>query len=178
MQAFPSQNTAAPNRTGNDSIDNSIGHATPTGSTDTAVARFAAGANSPIGGFSYTEVNTAANGTIVSIVQPGIYQVDYNFCFTGAVLVAGGIGLGMAGAAITADPVVGTNGVIAAADMDSNASMTLCCSLTTTFPVRAQLAATPATIRFLMTDSAGGAPVGVVAASVQYRMRRLFGVAF
>jgi len=162
----------------NETINNSVLNATPTGSTDTAVLRMNVAAAVPIGGRSINEVNSAANGTVLTISSSGVFQVDLELAFTGAVAVQAGIGFNMAAAPIVADPVFGTDGVIKAADMLMVATSTQAISFSTYIVVTAAQAAAGATLRFLATNSAGAAPVGIVAASVAYRVRKMFNVPF
>jgi hypothetical protein len=155
---------------------NSVINATPTGSTDDVILRMNAAAT--IVGVGIAEVTTAAAGTIVTISTPGIFSVSLTLGFTGAVAVAAGIGINMATAPITADPVVGTDGVIKAADMLMVASSTQVVDLATTFQCTAAQAATGMTLRFVASNSANAAPVGVVAASVAYRLQKLCNIPF
>jgi hypothetical protein len=160
-----------------DSAINTVINATPTGSTDTAVLRFNAAAT--IVGTALSEATTAAAGTIVTLGETGMFSVELTLGFTGAVAVAAGIGFGMAAAPIVADPVVGTDGVIKAADMLMVASSTQVIDLGTVVNVSsAAVAAGTATLRFLATNSGGAAPVGVVAASVNYRILKVANTAF
>jgi len=158
------------------SATNTVLNATPTGSTDTAVLRMNAAAT--VAGSAVTEATTAAAGTIITIAQPGLWSIDFTAAFTGAVAVQLGIGFNMAAAPIVADPVVGTDGVVKAADMLMVATSTQALDLGTTFLVTAAQAATGFTVRLLGTNSAGAAPVGIVAGSVNYRLLQLANTPF
>ena len=159
-----------------DSASNDTVDAGMTGSTDTAVLEFAAAAT-PVGP-SITEATTATAGTVVTIGHTGLYGVQLTLGFTGAVAVAAGIGINMAAAPIVADPVVGTDGVIKAADMLMVADSTQVVDLATNFQVTAALAAAGFTLRFLATDSNGAAPAGIVVASVAYRLMKIANIVF
>ncbi len=151
-------------------------NATPTGGTDDTVLRFDAAAVAA--GVGLAEVTTAAAGSIITASSPGIYMVDFDLAFTGAVAVAAGIGINMAAAPITTDPVVGTDGVIKAGDMLMVAVSTQVYSVATTIQVTAAQAAAGLTIRYLASNSANAAPVGVVAASVAYRIMKIANIPF
>ena len=155
-------------------IANNTLNAGLTGTTDTAVLRFAAASGVvPLSEVSFRELLTAAEGLIVEILRPGLIEVSLDVAFTGAVLGAAGIGFNMAAAPIVADPVVGVDGVLKAADIDSNANMTLAISLSTFFIVTSAQVDAGATIRFLATNSAAGAPAGIPVASASYRMAKI-----
>ncbi len=164
---------------GSEFISNTVAAAAFTGSNNTSIVEWNVGATAPFGGNSFVETRSATDGTDIAISSPGIYQVDFDLAFTGAVVVATGFSLGATGV-ITADPVVGVNGVVKVADdADSNANMTQVLSLSTAVAVRAaQVASGLANINFWATDGAAGAPVGVVAAGVQYRIQKLFQFVF
>ncbi len=155
----------------NDTVDAGM-----TGSTDDVILEFAGAATA--GGVGLAEVTTAANGSIITVSSPGIYSIDFDLAFSGAVAVAAGIGINMATAPITADPVVGTDGVIKAADMLMVASSIQAYSSATTILVSAVQAAAGLTIRFIASNSANAAPVGVVVASVAYRIMKIANTPF
>jgi hypothetical protein len=84
-------------------------------------------------------------------------------------------------AAITADPVVGVANVIESQDVVSIAVLQFQVSLSAIVTVTgaavslgAGTGAGTAGIMFHLTDSGGAAPVGVPAASAQYRIEKLF----
>lgn len=150
-------------------------NATPTGATDTAVLRFdtvVAPAIDP----QVSSVTTAAAGTIVTLTESGVYLVSLTLAVNGAVAVAAGIGLDMVAAPIIADPAVGTDGVFSANDYLNLAASTSGIELSTVIYV--DEAASPSTIRFLGTNSAAAAPVGLVAATASFRIVKLANVAF
>jgi hypothetical protein len=82
----------------------------------------------------------------------------------------------MAAAPIVADPLVGTDGVFQANDFLDVASSTGGIRLGTAFYVAD--GEPPATIRFLGTDSAAAAPVGLIAATASFRLVKLADVGF
>ncbi len=150
-------------------------NATPTGSTDTAVLRWDT-ITVPTADAQVSFVTTAAAGTIVTLTESGLYLVDLTLAVNGAVALAAGIGLDMVAAPIIADPAVGTDGVFQANDLLSVAANTAGIRLATAFYV--DEATSPATIRFLATDSAAAAPAGLVAATASFRIVKLANLAF
>lgn len=145
----------------NTNSGNTLG-GTPTGTTDTAVLGFvntAAALNSGV-----SPSTQAASGTIVSISQPGIYFIKLALDWTGAVAIQAGIGINMAASPIVANPVLGTDGVRASTDVLGVASFTGHIELTWVEYIDQADADLPTTVRFLATNSAGAAPVGLVAA--------------
>jgi peptidoglycan hydrolase-like protein with peptidoglycan-binding domain len=157
-----------------DIVTGTVLNATPTGSTDTAVLRWdnvVVPANSRI-----TAATTAANGTILTLLDTGTYQVDMTLAMSGAVFIDPGIGLNMAASPIIADPVVGTDGVFKANSLTGVAALVMGIELSTTFYV--DTAVTPATLRFLATDPFVGAPSGLVAGDANFRLVKLANVPF
>jgi hypothetical protein len=150
-------------------------NATPTGATDTAVLRFDT-VTVPAADARVAFTTTAAAGTVVTLTDSGLYQVDLTLAVNGAVAIAAGIGLDMAAAPIVADPAVGTDGVFQANDFLSVAANTAGIRFSTAFYV--DEATSPATIRLLATDSAGAAPAGLVAATASFRIVKLANIAF
>jgi hypothetical protein len=150
-------------------------NATPTGSTDTAVLRWdtiVVPATDPQVSFT----TTAAAGTIVTLTESGVYLVDLTLALTGAVAIAAGIGQDMAAAPIVADPAVGTDGVFQANDFLAVAANTAGIRFATALYV--DESESPSTIRFLATNSAGAAPVGLVAATASFRIVKVANIAF
>ncbi len=149
-----------------DIVTGRVLNATPSGTTDTAVLRFdtvVVPANSRI-----TATTTAANGTILTLLDPGTYQVDLTLALTGAVAIDAGIGLNMLASPIVADPVVDTDGVFKANSVIGVAALTMGIELSTEFYVLS--ADTPATLRLLASDPFGGAPLGLVAGDCSFRV--------
>jgi hypothetical protein len=169
-QAMVTRRTSAFNQTLNAAF---------TGAVDTAICRFNA-AGTLVG--AITETTTGDEGTRVLITSPGIYHVEFSCTVLGAVPIAAGISLGAATvAAITADPVVGVANVIESQDVVSIAVLQFQVSLSAIVTVTgaavslgAGTGAGTAGIMFHLTDSGGAAPVGVPAASAQYRIEKLF----
>lgn len=149
-----------------DIVTGRVLNATPTGTTDTAVLRFdnvTVPANSRL-----SAVTNAANGTIVTLQDAGIYAVDMTLAMTGAVTVDAGIGLNTTAAPIIADPVVGTDGAFKANSLAGVASLRMAIEFATEIYVDStQL---PARIRFLATDPFSGAPTGLAAGTASFRI--------
>ncbi len=150
-------------------------NATPTGAVDTAVLRFDVLTGSTAG---IVVATTADNGTILTINQAGVYQIDLGLDFNGAVLLSAGIGINMGAGAIIADPLIGTDGVVKATDADGVAANTAHLELSTVVYVTGAQAAAGLTVRFLATDSAAGAPAGLVAAFGGWRVHQIAQVSF
>jgi hypothetical protein len=152
-----------------------------TGTTDTSICRFNA-AGTVVG--DMTETTTAADGTIILITSPGVYHVSFSCTVLGAVAIAAGISFGASTAvAITADPVVDVANVIESQDVVSIAVLQFQVSLSAivtvtgaaaTLAIAGSTAVDTARIMFHLTNSAGAAPVGVPAASGQYRIQKLY----
>lgn len=151
---------------------------TPTGSTDTAVVRFSDFTTVIITGTGISQTSGAVNGTIVTLAEPGLYEIDLTLGSTGAVAIAAGIGINMAAAPIVADPVVGTDGVIKALDTLGVALGNWPIELGTKILVSGAQAQAGSTVRALATNSAGAAPVGLVGTEGQLRIRKLFSTPF
>ena len=156
-------------------------NATPTGSSDTSILRFNAAA--AIGG-DIVETTTAAGGTQVFLRAPGIYYIGFSLTASGAAQpIAAGISFAASTAvAIVADPVVNVANVIASADVVGLAAIILQINLGVIVTVTeaaavlaraASTAAVTARVMFHATDSGAAAPVGIAAASVQYRIIKL-----
>ncbi len=152
-------------------------NATPSGGVDTAVLRFD-GQSIVIGNTSIVVATNADNGTILTISQAGVYQIDLGLDVTGAVLLSAGIGINMAAAPIIADPLIGTDGVVKATDIDGVAVKTAHLELSTVVYVTGAQAAAGLTVRFLATDSAAGAPAGLVVAFGGWRVHQIAQVSF
>jgi hypothetical protein len=91
------------------------------GSTDTAVIRYTAAMITDAANL-FTVVESAANGTIITIVRPGLYAIDMYAALAGAGALQIGISLNAAAAgALTGTPAdfvavdagAGTEGIIA-----------------------------------------------------------------
>ncbi len=147
-----------------------------TGAVDTAVLRF--DATAVAFGSRLGVTTTVDNGTIVTIGAPGVYKVDLSVTATGAVATACGIGIDMAVEPIVADPAIGTDGVIKATDDLGVVNLTQLIELSTVIYVSAVQAAAVVRVRFLCTDSEGGAPAGLVLAFGSFRVRQLAQVSF
>lgn len=148
-------------------------NATPTGSTDDVILRF-----DNVNAVTATAIavaTTAANGTILTISEPGAYMVDLDLAWTGAVAIGAGIGVNMAAAPITNDPVLGVDGVIKATDVLGVANFTGHIGLSTVIYVTPAQAAAGLTVRFVASNSGNAAPVGLVAASGAYRIAQIAG---
>ncbi len=159
-------------------IQNRVAQAGFTGTTDTAIVRMNAAAAVNVGG-AFNEVTTAADGTIITVVSPGLYLAVFTWAVTGAVSIGVGIGIDLAQAgAIVADPAYATAGVIQADDpITSVAALVLIATSEGTFTVSAAQAAAGRTVMFMATNSAGAAPVGMVAASMSYRITKIAEIA-
>ncbi len=147
-----------------------------TGAVDAAVLRFDTFTN--LAGTRVVVTTTGDNGTIITINSPGVYKVDLSVTATGAVAAACGIGVNMAAAPIVADPVLGVDGVIKATDNLGVVAMTQLIELSTVVYVTGAQAAAGLTVRFLATDSEGGAPAGLVLAFSGARVQQLAQVSF
>jgi hypothetical protein len=155
-------------------------NAVPTGAADTSILRFNV---DPADTSTYTVTTTAADGTVILILEPGMYLATLDFVFADAVSIAAGISFGAAtAAAIVADPVVAVAGVIASADVDGDLNGDQPIHLEVAFEARAgavtlalagSTGAGTARVMFHATNSAGAAPAGITAASAQYRVQRL-----
>lgn len=144
-----------------------------TGTTNTAVLLFQ-DANSSDTGRGFQATNSATLGTVLTIVQAGIYALDLFWSFTGAVSVGFGIGLNLAAAPIVADPAWATAGIVAALDpLTGAAAVTYGGVLSTKITVPQSLVNSGAIVHFLATNSAGAAPVGLIAASMAYRATKI-----
>lgn len=159
-------------------IQNRVAQAGFTGTTDTAILRMNAAAAVNTGG-AFTEVTTAADGTIVTVGLPGLYLAKFTWVVSGAASIAVGIGVDLAtGAAITADPAYATAGVIYASDpITGVAALAISGDAFATFTVSGAQAAAGRTVMFMITDSAAGAPVGTVAAGLQYEITKIAEIA-
>jgi hypothetical protein len=155
-------------------------NAVPTGSGDTSILRFNV---DPADTNTYTVTTTAVDGTVILILEPGIYLATLDFVFADAGAVAAGISFGAAtAAAITADPVVNVAGVIVSADVDGDLNGDQPVHLEAVFEARGaavtlaragSTAVGAARVMFHASNSAGAAPTLITAASAQYRVQKL-----
>lgn len=148
-----------------------------TGTTDTSTLRFNAAGTLPTNFFA--EVGTlATQGTIVSISDPGVYEVELVTSQTGAVTNVWGLSLGAATQPLVAVPAFGTDGCFQRAQQITLAGQTLSVVLTGIAILRTAVAKATAgvaaanNIRGLATATGGGAPTGVVAANVSLRIAK------
>lgn len=159
-------------------VNNTL-NATPTGSTNTSVCRFNAAAtvtdDSGYRNASIIETTTAADGTTIGVIQPGIYNFGATFAGTGAVALLWAISLNCAAAALTGDPALSQAGVLQIADTLGVAANTWVTPLSAVVPVgrTAAMAAGGALFRMHATNSGGAAPVGGVAAGFAYRLLKV-----
>lgn len=154
------------------SATNDTANASFTGTTDTAVMRM----NTSGAATGAMQVaTTAASGTVITLNSAGLYMFSISMFYLGAVSVAAGISYGASNAApITADPLVGVANVIWAVDLVGIAASSN--PISHSVPVRvvqAEIAAGTSTLRIHATNSAGAAPVGIVAVGVQYRLEKI-----
>ncbi len=146
-----------------------------TGAVDDAILRFDV-VSAVVGNSSIAVVTTGDDGTVVTITEAGVYQVDLSLDWTGAVAIAAGIGVDMT--IFTVDPVLGVDGVIKATDVLGVAAFTGHVELSTTIYVTGAQAAAGRTVRFICTNSAGAVPAGLVVAFGGWRIAQIAQVSF
>jgi hypothetical protein len=156
---------------------NSVLNAAFTGGTDTACLRFNVAA---VGTTFAVEIGTlAANGTVISISQAGVYLVELVASQTGAVTNVWGLSLAATAAPLVAVPAFGAGGCFQAAPQVSLAASTVSVPLVGTVVMRTIAAKATAgltatnNLRGLAAASGGGAPTGVVAANVSLRIQQI-----
>lgn len=142
-------------------IRNFLIDAAITGSTDTAVLRMAGPASINTGG-AFTEVTTAANGTVVIVGLPGLYHVSFYWGQGGPRPLSLGIGVDMVtGAPIVSDAVWTTAGMIAVMAPDGVGGVSMVGELSATFSVTQAQAAIGRTVRMIGTNPVDGIPLGL-----------------
>lgn len=148
------------------------------GNPDTSCLRFNAAGSLPTNFFA--ELGTlAANGTVVSISDPGVYDVELVTSQVGAVTNVWGLSLGAVASPLTAVPAFGTDGCFMRAQQVSLAGQTISnvlagIAILRTVVAKATAGLTAANnIRGLAAATGGGAPTGLVAANVSLRITKM-----
>lgn len=157
---------------------NSVLNAAFTGAPDTSVLRFNAAGTLPTNFFS--EVGTlAANGTVVSITDPGVFQVELVTSQVAGVTNVWGLSFGAVTQPLTAVPAFGVDGCFQRAQQITLAGQTISVTMTGIVLMRTAIAKATAgltaanNIRGLAAATGGGAPTGVVAANVSLRIAKM-----
>lgn len=161
-------------------VNNTL-NVTPTGAVSTAVLRFNA-AGTLFGPFGVNELLTANEGLVLSLTEPGVYSVELTVSQTGAVTNVWGIGFNQV------SPIVAVTfaaGAVKVAQLDTNALETASIVITTLARVSQTQARAGAggplagfLVRGLAQATGGGAPTGAVAATVAFRINKIWDVAF
>lgn len=148
-----------------------------TGGTDTSCLRFNAAGVTPN---FFAEIGVLAdNGTVVSISDPGVYEVELVTSQVGAVTNVWGLSLGAAVQPLVAVPAFLTDGCFQRAQQISLAAQTISVVMTGMILLRTALAKATAgltasnNVRGLAAATGGGAPTGVVAANVSLRIVKM-----
>ncbi len=167
------QNSINPGLVSNSSIRNDTLNASFTGTTDDAVLRWAAAGTQV--GTAFTETTVAADGTVITCLETGLYHCVLICDIVGALNLGIGIGHGLTGVALTANPLWANAGMVAAftpitgvAALVGNNCISGVCPID-----NASIAAGTNTIRFICTNSANAVPAAVTLASVAYRIQKI-----
>lgn len=145
------------------------------GSSSTSVLRFLTAGVAIVSPY-ITAPDSATAGTEITIRTPGSYRAEFMIPQVASTSLLMGISIGFATVgALTANPAMGTNGVIAVAGPHTLAAMTAAGRyLGIDFNVPDdESGSTRAILRFLATDNANATPVSTwTAASVWARVKR------
>lgn len=153
-------------------------NAAPNGGVNDAILRFDNATVRP-GTTHMDAVTTIAEGTIVRVWRPGIYRCTFQVSHVASTTVNYGISLNATN--VTAEPVAGVAGVLAAQLETTPAATVIGGSLSydvTVAPADINVPGGRAILRFHATNGAGAAGgAGLTAATAQCQVRRLIGSA-
>lgn len=141
-------------------------HGTPVGTTDTSVCRFAA-AGSPTGN-GLSVADSAANGTVLTVDAPGMYEVNASISSSGAATVAAGISKNASGSALTGDPTISEASMLDAETQVTVAGESAIMKLSRTHYFEAG-----DEIRLHATDGSGGSPAALDDARIRLAVTRV-----
>lgn len=144
-----------------------------TGSTATSVLLFATVPEDI--GPAMSATSTAADGTVISIIERGVYAFSIDAWATAADGTAFGVTKNTNAAGTTGVPTLGTVGIITAGLVLPNASETPNIHLSGTFYVSQAEASVAggALMRFVASDDGGGVPGELVIGSVVAQIQRV-----